>query len=75
MDDMSLVMDKKEIYINNYFFLPSCLQRPVNPVLVPQVTTGNPFFRFWGWNNEVYVFDTLTSAWSEPETHVSVWNI
>ncbi|XP_062330424.1 kelch domain-containing protein 1-like isoform X1 [Osmerus eperlanus] len=33
------------------------------------VTTGNPFFRFWGWNNEVNVFDTLTSAWSEPETH------
>lgn len=32
------------------------------------VTIGTPFFRFWGWNNEVNVFDTNSATWSEPET-------
>ncbi|XP_055085585.1 kelch domain-containing protein 1-like isoform X2 [Periophthalmus magnuspinnatus] len=31
-------------------------------------TIGGTLFRCWGWNNEVNVFDTLTSTWSLPET-------
>ncbi|XP_014014159.1 kelch domain-containing protein 1 isoform X2 [Salmo salar] len=30
---------------------------------------GTAFFRFWGWNSEVNVFDTRTATWEEPETH------
>lgn len=26
---------------------------------------------FWGWNNEVHVFDPMNSSWSEPKTNVS----
>ncbi|KAJ3608048.1 hypothetical protein NHX12_025098 [Muraenolepis orangiensis] len=29
---------------------------------------GPTFFRCWGWNNEVNVFDTQTHTWSSPET-------
>ncbi|CAB1312184.1 unnamed protein product [Coregonus sp. 'balchen'] len=32
-------------------------------------TIGTAFFRFWGWNSEVNVFDTHTATWKEPETH------
>ncbi|XP_010902631.1 kelch domain-containing protein 1 [Esox lucius] len=32
-------------------------------------TIGTVSFRFWGWNNEVHVFDPSTVTWSEPETH------
>ncbi|KAK7919348.1 hypothetical protein WMY93_010632 [Mugilogobius chulae] len=35
-------------------------------------TIGGTLFRCWGWNNEVNVFDTLTSTWSLPETRGSV---
>lgn len=24
---------------------------------------------FWGWNNEVHIFDPMQSSWSEPRTH------
>ncbi|XP_067336464.1 kelch domain-containing protein 1 isoform X2 [Channa argus] len=24
---------------------------------------------FWGWNNEVHVFDPMQASWSEPQTH------
>ncbi|KAL0984447.1 hypothetical protein UPYG_G00141670 [Umbra pygmaea] len=33
------------------------------------VMFGATMFRFWGWNNEVHVFDLNTVTWSEPETH------
>lgn len=33
------------------------------------VTIGATLFRFWGWNNEVHVFDLRTNTWSEPQTH------
>lgn len=26
---------------------------------------------FWGWNNEVHVFDPMNYSWSEPKTNVS----
>lgn len=26
---------------------------------------------FWGWNNEVHIFDPMQASWSEPKTHVS----
>lgn len=26
---------------------------------------------FWGWNNEVHVFDPVKGSWAEPQTHVS----
>ncbi|KAM4624578.1 kelch domain-containing protein 1-like [Polymixia lowei] len=29
---------------------------------------GTTYFRCWGWNNEVNVFDTHTATWSMPET-------
>lgn len=41
-------------------------------VITPQAMIGTTFFRFWGWNSEVNVFDTHTVTWEEPETHVSV---
>ncbi|XP_062299094.1 kelch domain-containing protein 1-like [Scomber scombrus] len=31
-------------------------------------TIGNTLFRFWGWNNEVHVYDIHTSTWSTPQT-------
>ncbi|KAM3591668.1 uncharacterized protein V6R79_005615 [Siganus canaliculatus] len=31
-------------------------------------TIGDTLFRCWGWNNEVSVFDPLTSTWTMPET-------
>ncbi|XP_070775924.1 kelch domain-containing protein 1-like [Enoplosus armatus] len=24
---------------------------------------------FWGWNNEVHIFDPMQASWSEPQTH------
>ncbi|KAI1896426.1 hypothetical protein AGOR_G00094650 [Albula goreensis] len=33
------------------------------------VTIGATLFRFWGWNNEVHVYDISTNTWSEPQTH------
>ncbi|KAJ8284359.1 hypothetical protein COCON_G00032090 [Conger conger] len=33
------------------------------------VTTGTTLFRFWGWNNEVHVFNLRTNTWTEPQTH------
>ncbi|KAJ8364496.1 hypothetical protein SKAU_G00133270 [Synaphobranchus kaupii] len=33
------------------------------------VTIGTMLFRFWGWNNEVHVFDPRTNTWSEPQMH------
>ncbi|XP_061911165.1 kelch domain-containing protein 1-like [Entelurus aequoreus] len=29
---------------------------------------GGTLFRYWGWNNEVNVFDTRTRTWSVPDT-------
>lgn len=26
---------------------------------------------FWGWNNEVHIFDPVQLSWSEAQTHVS----
>ncbi|XP_058477817.1 kelch domain-containing protein 1-like [Solea solea] len=34
-------------------------------------TIGDTTFRFWGWNNEVNVFDTRTATWTVPETQGS----
>lgn len=25
---------------------------------------------FWGWNNEVHIFNPAEAGWSEPKTHV-----
>ncbi|KAJ8245944.1 hypothetical protein GJAV_G00261970 [Gymnothorax javanicus] len=33
------------------------------------VTIGTTVYRFWGWNNEVHVFDLSTNTWTEPRTH------
>ncbi|XP_075896670.1 kelch domain-containing protein 1-like [Nelusetta ayraudi] len=35
-------------------------------------TIGNTLFRFWGWNNEVHVFETRSGTWSHPETQGSL---
>lgn len=29
---------------------------------------------FWGWNNEVHIFDPVHVSWSEPQTHVRTQN-
>ncbi|XP_023654060.1 kelch domain-containing protein 1-like isoform X1 [Paramormyrops kingsleyae] len=29
---------------------------------------GNALFRFWGWNNEVHVYDPCSNTWTEPHT-------
>ncbi|XP_062382629.1 kelch domain-containing protein 1-like [Sardina pilchardus] len=31
-------------------------------------TIGTVIFRFWGWNNEVHMFEPETNTWSEPQT-------
>ncbi|KAL2078616.1 hypothetical protein ACEWY4_026301 [Coilia grayii] len=31
-------------------------------------TIGTVIFRFWGWNNEVHMFEPETNSWSEPQT-------
>ncbi|KAJ0016124.1 hypothetical protein NQD34_014414 [Periophthalmus magnuspinnatus] len=31
-------------------------------------TIEGTLYRCWGWNNEVYIFDTLTSTWILPQT-------
>ncbi|KAG5263000.1 hypothetical protein AALO_G00281340 [Alosa alosa] len=31
-------------------------------------TIGTVIFRFWGWNNEVHMFEPETNTWSEPPT-------
>lgn len=28
---------------------------------------------FWGWNNEVHMFDPMQASWSQPQTHVSIF--
>lgn len=40
--------------------------------LLCQATIGNTLFRFWGWNNEVHVFETRSGTWSHPETQVGL---
>ncbi|MCI4384162.1 hypothetical protein PGIGA_G00035570 [Pangasianodon gigas] len=32
------------------------------------VTNGRVFFRFWGWNNEVHIFEPDSATWTEPQT-------
>ncbi|XP_036404430.1 kelch domain-containing protein 1-like [Megalops cyprinoides] len=32
-------------------------------------TIGTALFRFWGWNNEVHVYDPKTATWNEPQTN------
>ncbi|XP_028825468.1 kelch domain-containing protein 1-like [Denticeps clupeoides] len=32
---------------------------------------GTAFFRFWGWNNEVHVYEPEENAWTEPVTQGS----
>lgn len=27
---------------------------------------------FWGWNNEVHVFDPSEVSWNDPQTHASI---
>lgn len=44
--------------------------RPFFPTLFFKATIGNTLFRFWGWNNEVNVFDSHSATWSLPETQV-----
>uniref|UniRef100_W5KFX4 Kelch domain-containing protein 1-like n=1 Tax=Astyanax mexicanus TaxID=7994 RepID=W5KFX4_ASTMX len=29
---------------------------------------GSEFFRFWGWNNEVHMFEPGSATWTEPHT-------
>ncbi|XP_036428871.1 kelch domain-containing protein 1-like isoform X1 [Colossoma macropomum] len=29
---------------------------------------GSEFFQFWGWNNEVYMFEPSSATWTEPQT-------
>ncbi|XP_026887727.2 kelch domain-containing protein 1-like isoform X1 [Electrophorus electricus] len=31
-------------------------------------TAGDVLFRFWGWNNEVHVFEPDSATWTEPRT-------
>lgn len=35
-----------------------------------QVMDGRVFLRFWGWNNEVHVFEPNSATWTEPQTQV-----
>ncbi|KAF4106738.1 kelch domain-containing protein 1-like isoform X2 [Onychostoma macrolepis] len=31
-------------------------------------TVGSDFFQFWGWNNEVHMFEPVSATWTEPQT-------
>lgn len=31
---------------------------------------GRVLFRFWGWNNEVHVYEPYTATWTEPQIQV-----
>ncbi|XDV44747.1 hypothetical protein PO909_012987 [Leuciscus waleckii] len=31
-------------------------------------TIGSEFFLFWGWNNEVHMFEPESATWTEPQT-------
>ncbi|XP_016110488.1 kelch domain-containing protein 1-like isoform X2 [Sinocyclocheilus grahami] len=33
-----------------------------------RVTIGSDIFQFWGWNNEVHMFEPVTATWTEPQT-------
>ncbi|XP_051770310.1 kelch domain-containing protein 1-like isoform X3 [Ctenopharyngodon idella] len=33
-----------------------------------RATIGSEFFQFWGWNNEVQMFEPESATWTEPQT-------
>lgn len=35
-----------------------------------KATIGSEFFQFWGWNNEVQMFEPESATWTEPQTQV-----
>lgn len=43
--------------------------------IVTQFVVSFIFFQvqdvFWGWNNEVHMFDPTALSWTEPQSHVS----
>lgn len=35
-----------------------------------KATIGSEYFQFWGWNNEVQMFEPESATWTEPQTQV-----
>lgn len=47
-----------------------CTEVEIDQLDFLQATVGSDLFQFWGWNNEVHMFEPVSATWTEPLTQV-----